>query len=132
MKEEVIFEGYDKYYYVKPSQVADLLRQTKYKEVLQRVENGELSFQSSRTWMNDSDDICDWDFDIHLMEKGDSVEHFFNTITKAVDDVWPDYCGLGYGPFDWWLIDSVAKDIGDVRYHGEEDGTPILRIHLSE
>ena len=66
------------------------------------------------------------------MEKGDSVESFFNTIAKAVDDVWPDYCDFGYGSFDWGLIDSVEECIGDVRYNREEDGVPVLRIKLEE
>ena len=130
MKEQVIFEGYNKHYYVKPSQVADLLRQTKYKEVLERVERGELSFQFCRLWQNDSADPYDWDSDMYLMEKGESVESFFTTIAKAVDDVWPDYCDFGYGPFDWKLIDSVEECIGEVRYHEEKDGIPVLRIYL--
>lgn len=132
MKEQVTFEGYDKYFYVKPSQVADLLRQTKYKEVLERVERGELSFQFCRLWLNDSGDPYDWDSDMYLMEKGDSVESFFNTIAKATDDVWPDYCDLGYGSFCWGLIDSVEECIGEVRYHGEEGGVPVLRIKLKD
>ena len=96
------------------------------------MERGELSLQFCRLLLNDSDDPYDWDSDMYFMEKGDSVESFFNTVAKAVDDVWPDYCDFGYGSFDWGLIDFVEECIGEVRYYGEEGGVPVLRIKLKD
>ncbi|MBQ4589052.1 MAG: hypothetical protein IJA95_07180 [Bacteroidaceae bacterium] len=131
MKEKVIFEGYDVYHKVKPSQVADLLRQTKYKDALERVERGELVFQHCWLWKNGSDYPIDWDCDVFFMQKDDTVEKFFERVLKHLDEVTPEFSTFGYGTIDWEFSDFVENIIGsiDVLY---EDGEPYLYIDIEE
>lgn len=131
MVEKVIFEGYDVYHKVKPSQVADLLRQTKYKDALERVERGEQVFQHCWLWTNGSDDARDWDCDVFFMQKDDTVEKFFERVLKHLDDVVPEYSTFGYGTCDWEYSDIVENFIGniDILY---EDGELYLYIDIVE
>lgn len=131
MAEKVIFEGYDVYHKIKPSQVADLLRQTKHKDALERVERGELVFQHCWEWTNGSDDARDWDCDVFFMQKDDTVEKFFERVLGRLDDVVPEYSTFGYGTCDWEYSDFVENFIGniDILY---EDGKPYLFLDIVE
>ena len=131
MGEKVIFEGYDVYHKIKPSQVADLLRQTKYKDAIESVERGELVFQYCWVWTNDSDYPIDWDNGVFFMQKGNTVEKFFERVLKHLDEVTPEFSTFGYGTLDWEFSDSVENFIGniDIRY---EDGEPYLYIDIEK
>ena len=131
MAEKVNFEGYDVYHKVKPSQVADLLRQTKYKDALERVERGEQVFQHCWLWKNGSDYPIDWDCDVFFMQKDDTVEKFFERVLKHLDEVTPEFSTFGYGTIDWEFSDFVENIIGsiDILY---ENGEPYLYLDIVE
>lgn len=127
------FNGYDELYEVLPIHLLDFLKQTDYKEEVEKVERGELALQSYYTWFYVDSYQC-WDEDgCTDMSIGDSPLDFLASLEELLEDVnFPSEVQIGIGRFNWEreLVPGVEKRIVRVHDIYPKNGKNVFEIEV--